>query len=934
MFESAIEPFTANARERVEQEVRKLGQTFDSDERSALAQSFHESVTRELSARLARIFVLELNLARAAGALTSNEPAGRLREFVEQAGTAKFRETLFATYPSLRDRVDKFLGNAAEAHVAMTQRLAADRDLLAASFGLTGRLIAVDVGMGDRHRGGRTVNSLEFSDAKLVYKPRSLSVDNRLAELVDHLGRGLDQVSLGVPRCLDRGSYGWAQFVEYRECDTEQDVRHFYRSMGAWLAVMRLLRGTDMHAENIIASGRTPVVVDCETLFTPPVVDDSMQMSDADKTLWATLAATIATSLILPSEPIDGTDIDLSALGYSVDDQTVVRVPRIVDENTDTAHVAEGDVAVSKINSCAPKASVQPADYLDELLDGFRLYVDRIAALDRESRLPAILSGFERCELRFVPRATKYYMDLMRTLWHPAGFYEQDRTVDQIATLLTSDDVADAFPLPTRREIVNAEIEDLLVGDVPYFSVAPENGEVIGPDGTPVSTFGNLVDNAIAQWRRIDQALEEQLIKTTMVSTRSAAGLSGHWRVEQFADRRHDRSDASPVGDLIEGLAHEICVRATRGNDGSVNWMGTVIGRKGTSLGPLGFDLYGGLPGMMVSLAAYKAAEKADIVSVNNEVADLLERCIRSVLRGADADGRDARTNGAYSGPASRVFAWLLVHRILGDDQVLEYAMRAANELRASLPSTEGSDVMSGLAGAMAALVNVHEFVRDDVLLRDAIGVANTLEGLAVDAGDGTVYWHTDGHDRSGFAHGATGIGWALNRLAVATSEDKWRDLAKRALAFDEPTRLGERGTTEYPSPRLSNTWCYGASGVGLAHADLATATGGVGYHVAQAAAATEKVLAAPLTGSHSLCHGDLSCAELVYQRVDDRGTRQSYANSIYRDLSERGPHVGETNDAYTPSLMDGIGGVMYQLIRLTVGDGVPSIFVPFVGRR
>jgi len=50
---------------------------------------------------------------------------------------------------------------------------------------------------------------------------------------------------------------------------TSTELRAFYRGLGQWLAVMRLLGGSDLHAENLIAAGPVPVVVDCETLFTP-----------------------------------------------------------------------------------------------------------------------------------------------------------------------------------------------------------------------------------------------------------------------------------------------------------------------------------------------------------------------------------------------------------------------------------------------------------------------------------------------------------------------------------------------------------------------------------------------------------------------------------------------------------------------------------------
>lgn len=52
-------------------------------------------------------------------------------------------------------------------------------------------------------------------------------------------------------------------------CGDAEELGAFYRGMGHWLALMRLLGGNDLHAENLIAAGPHPVVVDCESLFAP-----------------------------------------------------------------------------------------------------------------------------------------------------------------------------------------------------------------------------------------------------------------------------------------------------------------------------------------------------------------------------------------------------------------------------------------------------------------------------------------------------------------------------------------------------------------------------------------------------------------------------------------------------------------------------------------
>ena len=66
---------------------------------------------------------------------------------------------------------------------------------------------------------------------------------------------------------IERGAYGWAEFVAHRYCDGEAELARFYRGLGHWLGVLRLLGGTDIHHENLIAVGPVPVVIDVESLF-------------------------------------------------------------------------------------------------------------------------------------------------------------------------------------------------------------------------------------------------------------------------------------------------------------------------------------------------------------------------------------------------------------------------------------------------------------------------------------------------------------------------------------------------------------------------------------------------------------------------------------------------------------------------------------------
>src|SRR6516164_3119816 len=131
-------------------------------------------------------------------------------------------------------------------------------------------LTGVAGGLGDAHRGGRSVLIAEFrSGLRVVYKPRGLAVDVHFQELLSWLDERGDHSPFRTLRILDRGTYGWAEFVAEQPCTSPDEVRRFYRRQGGYLALLYALDATDFHCENLIAAGEHPVLVDLEALFHP-----------------------------------------------------------------------------------------------------------------------------------------------------------------------------------------------------------------------------------------------------------------------------------------------------------------------------------------------------------------------------------------------------------------------------------------------------------------------------------------------------------------------------------------------------------------------------------------------------------------------------------------------------------------------------------------
>ncbi|MFP2913202.1 DUF4135 domain-containing protein, partial [Pyxidicoccus sp. 3LFB2] len=240
-------------------------------ERDIIVAATREALHSVLTRKLTRLLVLELNAARVTGRLTGEDAAQRWAQFVELSSQRAFWEGLAGPYPTLLPRVERILRNRCAASLRFAERWAADRarlDVLCG--GPLGELQELGFGAGDSHCGGETVSLLRCQGGRLVYKPRSLAIDVALRDFITALARHHDgAMSIRVPGAVMGEAHGWAEFVPHRYASGQEELLDFYRGIGHWLAIMRLLGGSDLHAENLIAHGGSPVIVDCETLFTP-----------------------------------------------------------------------------------------------------------------------------------------------------------------------------------------------------------------------------------------------------------------------------------------------------------------------------------------------------------------------------------------------------------------------------------------------------------------------------------------------------------------------------------------------------------------------------------------------------------------------------------------------------------------------------------------
>lgn len=918
-FARIIEHFAAPACAAFAGALAGLSPGLDKDEAALIRSVADEALCVSVRLRISRMLLLELHAAKLAGELTAADEAGRFAQFVERALQPSFAEHVDRRYPALRARLQRLLAQQVDAIASLGARFIADREDLARLLGRpAGLLVGLALGQGDSHAGGQTVARLSLEGGEVIYKPRSLRVDETLERFLGEIfGNAAHRVR--VPQVIDRGNYGWAAFVEHRYCAGEEELQTFYRGLGHWLAVLRLLGGTDIHLENLIAAGPVPVVIDVESLFaTVPTVAPSGYGQAYDLAAAMIRGSVLRTGIVPYRTPTLGFEgADISAAGALPDQQPQVHAPIIVDEGTTSARVEVVSVdMVLALNHPSPRPKVSL--YWERISEGFLEASARLHSLDAEGRLAPLLARFEGCRVRDVRRPTQAYVEIGRMLWHPASLHDEAGAIERARDLLARN-AAVVSIAPSAPEEIMAEIDDMRHGDVPIFVEALSRTQI---------------DEIFADWRAMRIELEELTIRSALVATdlnqRIRDREEEHSGRFYAARRPHaDRLDARRR-QLASNAVERLLRLAVRGDDGSTTWITPEIGRSGWLVQPVYADVYFGLGGIAVALAGYQFEVGEGRAQAVTGIEEALAGALQVMRTMENAD--KPQTVGGFSGYGGQIWAWLSLYDLQCEPEWLERAVARATALeQEGFDNDQLLDIIDGAAGTILPLLGLAEATGDVRWHALAARAAHRLEATGIVDAQGA-RWPLAGEAEpaGGFAHGASGVAWSLARLVLAGVGDeadraRWRTLSDQAFAFQDSLYDETLGNwldiRENAGDNSFYTWCNGCVGIGLAAIDLYARTRSP-YHLRnlrRAAAAARGKWGA----SHTLCHGDLSLWELLVRaaQVDPDGCaidpEQASAQIVSAIEEHRGMVGGLTRAAFTPGLMTGLAGAIHGLNRM-----------------
>jgi len=450
--------------------------------------------------------VLELNVARMQGNLEGDTPQARFQHFLSRLAHSKHMLPLLEEYVVLARFSTETIDRWVTCELELLNRLCADWHEIVALFtpdSDPGQLVNVEIAGGDSYRGGRMVMLLTWSSGfRLVYKPRSLATDMHFQELLAWLNCQGFQPAFRLLNILNKDGYAWCEFVAAASCSTPEEIERFYMRQGAYLALLYTLNANDIHADNIIAAGEYPMLIDLEALLQPyfPVPEDEQQPD--------TSAGLRHRSLLhiglLPECRLQEHGIDVSGMGDSSGQLTPETVAVWRGIGTDEMRVERERIEIPT-GLHRPRlldANVDTSAYHDQVAVGF-CAAYRLLVQHKNKLLAQLLPRFAHDEVRCLLRDSETYALLLKDSFHPnmlRDALDRDRLLDRLWLAVEHE--------PWLSRVIAAERDDLHSGDTPLFVTHPDTCDLYTSRGQTITDFFTISGLDMARARV--QALDEQ----------------------------------------------------------------------------------------------------------------------------------------------------------------------------------------------------------------------------------------------------------------------------------------------------------------------------------------------------------------------------------------------------------------------------------------
>ena len=793
-----------------------------------IAPGVYEDFRDELAVRLQNIalrtLIAEMHGYKQRGMLKGADSKEQYQDFCKQCGSEEFFYHIADTYPVLIRCIRERIECQIQYYVQVMQWFREDSDKIGGLFfdgGTQGRITGIESGLSDLHNGGKEVLKICLENGKkLLLKPRSMENEQFFTRLLDWISErtGSNQYHYRILSCRD---HSWCEIVEYQSCESEQEIHQYYRRLGEQLFLAYLLGTSDIHAENLIACGPYPVIVDLEALARP---GKEIQAESAEDAIYSWIRELVIGTGILPFYVWnkEGEGIDGSAIHSKKGQKLPFQIPAVAEEETSNMYITyrEGFTSAGRNLAWMKGKEETIAAYVDDLLSGFS---EAYQAVEKEKVFfqRALVEG-KGLQSRVVLMHTQRYAMLLNSSYHPSLLMDgADREIFLYSIGQGRWD--------REERIVREEILALLLGDIPCFSSGMDEkslyaGEEKCEEAFFQRTAYSRILERLGQLDQTDRNKQCDLIRTSMELIPENKEHFMNQIYEVRADNGFGQTmDKESLNRIIAALTDRLCIYAIWNQKKSeVSWPVLHFASSGNyawQIRPMGVYFYDGLSGMLLLTTVMQEKQKSERIG-------RIQKALQRQLFQYTDEGMEELKNlqsqntGAYTGESSVVYTYLKLYQLTKEAIYLQYSRKHAEIVSKIVPKDTCADLLGGKAGAAWIFLQMFEQTGEERYVKEAEKAVYSMipQAVKMDCGIG---WklETGENPVGGMAHGNAGILMPVLELWELTKKQEYEILAQKIREYEESLYDEKRGNwidrgQDQEEGEDTVAWCHGAAGI------------------------------------------------------------------------------------------------------------------------
>jgi type 2 lantibiotic biosynthesis protein LanM len=749
---------------------------------------------------------------------------------------------------------------------------------------------------------------IDFSDGKsVVYKPRSTSLEAGFQRYLEFFNSAQPDLCLRLMRVIDKGPYGWVEFVAFSEHTNESESDSYYFKLGFLASILFSINGVDIFFENLVSCGIDPVIIDLETMFHTSI-DSDKERSPA-KALQVLLHQSILGIGILP-QPSKGASesdlFDVSVMGAKKNAQAPYKVTGV--ENFGRSDMRITDVAGwIPENKSAPENAFSYRRKAQHLFEGLRAGLECV--MQHREPLASDDGVIDQCfagsKRRLIVRDTKVYGALQKDETHP------DLLRDQVDREWHWDNLwSDLKDRPSLSLFCRSELNQLKRGDIPYFSGEIDSLQVSGGDGSIIDLSNIIGESPMRKAKSKILHLTEYSIATETRMAATALGLD------------HLSGITQPIFDLKIGpmdnaiaIARYIISRTkdtpnSPWCDTSINPAPKAIGVDSVSVIPSDPFLYDGMSGVALFLhdLGYATGDR----TVIKDAMGIAESIF------LELGGAHNYPASGYVGLSSIIYVMNRCIQKEGSpfssfDQKLPSLIEEIAEISRKETTVDFLVGTAGIASALLPYVRRTENPTATAILNSSLKSLLDTGAQLSDADD-----PVDGMDYvRGFSHGISGIALTLYRLGEFFDRQDAVEVATSIILNEYRLVKGGQWTDSHTfdgSPLVG--WCHGSAGIALALASMPKILSCSGDAKEYLGLAVSHTMERGMSDSKCLCHGTAGNLLCLSDFGPGRRPIKRLMERFDADLLTSGFSSLGAAQTMGIGLMTGLTGAGYYLLR------------------